>query len=92
MGVTIFKDVLAWSMVAVYIGLALTARKGIYHDRRVQWQTKDEFHELTDYEPRWSFTAWAPREDGIFDDRNKIATVVANNEATQIVVSYETKV
>lgn len=97
MGVTIFKDFLAWSMVGLYIGLALTARQGIYHDRRVQWRAKDQFHELSEYEPRMSFTAWAPNADGTFPEGSRpvqprIAALEENKGVSTVVVGYETKV
>lgn len=95
MGVTVLKDVLAWTMVGIYLGLALTARKGIYHDRRVQWRAKDQFHELTDYEPRMSFTAYAPRRDGTFGEMGKSAAETGNAGAEVVVTkigSYETKI
>jgi hypothetical protein len=96
MGVTIFKNVLAWTMVGIHIGLALTARKGIYHDRRVQWRAKDEFHELTEYEPRMSFTAYVPRGNGTFGEMGKSAAETGNAGAgvvvTKIPASYETKI
>ena len=98
MGVTILKDFLAWSMVGVYIGLALTARKGIYHDRRVQWRAKDEFHELKEYEPRISFTAWAPKEDGTFPEGSRpaqqpsVAPLEEDSGGPAVVCGYETKI
>jgi hypothetical protein len=102
MGVTILKDVLAWSMVGVYIGLALTARKGIYHDRRVQWRAKDEFHELKEYEPRMSFTAWAPGTDGTFPEGSapaqqpRVAALEESKGGAAVVgasiAGYETKI
>lgn len=98
MGVTILKDILAWSMVGIYIGLALTARKGIYHDRRVQWRAKDDFHELKEYEPRMSFTAWAPKADGTFSEGSgpaqqpQVAALEESSGGPPIGGSYETKI
>lgn len=98
MGVTILKDFLAWSLVGVHTGLALTARKGIYHDRRVQWRAKDEFLELREYEPRISFTAWAPKEDGTFPEGSnparqpRVAALKEESGGPAVVVGYETKV
>ena len=95
-GVTTLKDVLAWSMAAVYIGLALTARKGIYHKRKIQWRAKDEFHELTEYEPRMPFAAWGAKRDGAFDETRKEAATTATAEvggtAIHVACGYETKI
>lgn len=97
MGVTILKDVLAWSLVGIYLGLALTARKGIYHDRRVQWRAKDQFHELAEYEPRMSFSVWAPNADGTFPIESRPvqprnAALEKTGAISTVGVAYETKI